>query len=364
MTSWNNMVSRFLKTPLLWATLVSVAFYALIHQPKFQGTMIHKYTTEHVTEYVIVLLFFWSSAHLIIRFLGLGREREAFGQDLLPTIEGLEPATNARELCQRLDESPGWLQGTLLGKRLRLALKYVSERASADGIREYLLELAERDSNETHASYSFPRFVAGVTPVLGLLGTVVHFGGALNGLASDQLMAQLPTMVTGMGTAFNTTCVALSASITTMLFLFLVERHEDNIVRDVNSLLENELLNRFATTDIRITPFLDAVKSAQQATLASMQQREQSQLDLWSTTIAGHASQMEVTVERLDRINQANAQMAKLFTADERLLELQARLADNLELLRESQEFDQAVHGLTAAIHMLTARHSQLAKAA
>ena len=51
-------------------------------------------------------------------------------------------------------------------------------------------------------------------------------------------------------------------------------------------------------------------------------------------------------------------------TADERLLELQARLADNLALLRESQEFDQAVHGLTAAIHMLTARHSQLSKAA
>ena len=171
-------------------------------------------------------------------------------------------------------------------------------------------------------------------------------------------------MVTGMGTAFNTTCVALSASITTMLFLFLVERHEDHIVRDVNSYLENELLNRFATTDLRITPFLDAVKSAQQATLASMQAREQSQLDLWSTAITGHAAQMESTVERLDNINQANAQMAKLFTADERLLELQARLAENLELLRESQHFDQAVHGLTAAIHMLTARHEPLSKAA
>ena len=364
MMSWNNMVSRFLKTPLVWAVLVGATFYTFVHQPKFQGTIIHKYTTEHVTEYVIVLLFFWSSSHLVIRFLGLGREREALGHDLLPSLQGLEPATNAGELCTRLDESPAWLQATIMGRRLRLALKFVSERASADGFREYLQELAERDSNETHASYSFPRFVAGVTPVLGLLGTVVHFGSALNGLASDQLMAQLPTMVTGMGTAFNTTCVALSASITTMLFLFLVERHEDHIVRDVNTLVENELLNRFATTDLRITPFLDAVKSAQQATLAAMQAREQSQLDLWSTTISGHATQMQTTVERLDKINQVNAQMAKLFTADERLLELQARLAENLELLRESQHFDQAVHGLTAAIHMLTARHAHLSKAA
>jgi len=358
------MVSRFLKTPLLWAALVGVGFYVMIHQPKFQGTFIHKYTTEHVTEYVIVLLFFWSSAHLAIRFLGIGREREAFGQNLLPPLGGQEHPAQATELLKGLEEAPDWVPGTILGKRLRLALKYVGERNSADGIREYLLELADRDASETHAAYAFPRFVAGVTPVLGLLGTVVHFGGALNSLASDQLIAQLPTMVTGMGTAFNTTCVALSASITTMLVLFLVERHEDHIVKDVNSYLENELLNRFAVTDLRIAPFLDAVKSAQQATLAAMQAREQSQLDLWSSTVAAHGKEMVSTVERLDKINLANAQMAKLFTADERLLELQARLADNLALLRESQEFDQAVHGLTAAIHMLTARHSQLTRAA
>ena len=363
MASWNNMVSRFLKTPALWGAVASVSFYAVVLQPKFHGTLVHKYTTEHITEYVIVVLFFWSSAHLILKFLGLGREREALAQDLIPSFTGPEPVTNAGLLLEKLDESP-WLLDTILGKRLRLALKYVSERASADGFREYLLELSERDASETHASYGFPRFVAGVTPVLGLLGTVVHFGSALTGLASDQLMAQLGTMVAGMGTAFNTTCVALSASITTMLVLFLVERHEDNIVKDVNSLLENELLNRFATTDLRIAPFLDAVKSAQQATLATMQAREQAQLDLWSSAIAGHATQMQGTVERLDKINAANGQMAKLFTADERLLELQARLADNLALLRESQEFDQAVHGLTAAIHMLTARHSQLSKAA
>ena len=50
MASWNNMVSRFLKTPLLWGALASVSFYAVILQPKFHGTLVHKYTTEHITE--------------------------------------------------------------------------------------------------------------------------------------------------------------------------------------------------------------------------------------------------------------------------------------------------------------------------
>ena len=46
------------------------------------------------------------------------------------------------------------------------------------------------------------------------------------------------------------------------------------------------------------------------------------------------------------------------------MLEELEQFARALELLRESQHFDQAVHGLTAAIHMLTARHSHLVKAA
>jgi hypothetical protein len=44
-------------------------------------------------------------------------------------------------------------------------------------------------------------------------------------------------------------------------------------------------------------------------------------------------------------------------TQDEgELIKLQATLADNLRLLRETQQIDQALHGLTAAIHLLTAR--------
>jgi hypothetical protein len=38
------------------------------------------------------------------------------------------------------------------------------------------------------------------------------------------------------------------------------------------------------------------------------------------------------------------------------LVRLQAALSDNLRLLRETSQIDQAMHGLTAAIHLMTAR--------
>ena len=40
-----------------------------------------------------------------------------------------------------------------------------------------------------------------------------------------------------------------------------------------------------------------------------------------------------------------------------RLVELQGVLTDNLRVIHETQQIDDALHGLTAAIHLLTARH-------
>ena len=39
-----------------------------------------------------------------------------------------------------------------------------------------------------------------------------------------------------------------------------------------------------------------------------------------------------------------------------KLVELQETLAENLHAIHETQQIDKALHGLTAAIHLLTAR--------
>ncbi len=47
---------------------------------------------------------------------------------------------------------------------------------------------------------------------------------------------------------------------------------------------------------------------------------------------------------------------------EERLIALQSSLAENLRLLRETQQMEDALHGLTAAIHLITARHQPTIK--
>ena len=81
---------------------------------------------------------------------------------------------------------PAWLRGSRVGKRLTRALEYVVENGATTEYREYLQTLADRDADRTHANYTLIRFVVRVTPVLGFLGTVVHFGTALNGVVVRQ----------------------------------------------------------------------------------------------------------------------------------------------------------------------------------
>jgi len=373
----------FFKRPVFWGLLASIAFYVTIDLPQFKDIPLKKYTTEHATEYVIVIAFFWGLADLAIRFLDLGKERTALHHEWLPPREGPEPPENAWAMSAALEQAPPGLQNTKMARRFRLALAYINQRRSAEGFQEYLQDLSEREENETHENYSFARFIFAIAPLLGLLGTVVHFGIALSGLSLDQLTAKLPLMVTRMGTAFNTTCVALSVAMVIKFLQFLVERVEQNIVRSVNMRAEAELLNRFESSDTNLVPFLDAVRQSQQSILSSMEQCVQRQLELWSDALAreqkrwssidgfrtdklqqlldvfqqrqdAHDEKVESAVDRLSDLNALTKSLAETLADEGRLVHLQTRLTENLELLHRTQQFDQALHSLTAAIHLLT----------
>jgi biopolymer transport protein ExbB/TolQ len=383
----SNTRDGLLNRPFFWAVMLSASYYSVIFHPRLTDHFLRTYTTHHAVEYVIVALFFWAASDLALRYLSLGRECQALASEELPPRETLEPVANAVELFALVDEAPDWWQNTRIGRRLRRALAYVAERQSADGFRDYLRTLAEEDADQTHSNYAFARFVTAVTPVLGLLGTVVHFGVALGGLDLEHLMDKMPTVISHMGTAFNTTCVALTASLTTLFVLFLVERLEERLVRDVDARTERELLNRFATADANLTPFLDAVQAAKQVTLTAMQEFQRQQAELWSTTLTheherwqaqdearefqfrrllaavesrqtAHAAQVESSAERLNELTQLSTQMAQMLGGEKQLVALQAKLAENLELIHRSQKFDEAMHSLTAAIHLLTARQT------
>jgi hypothetical protein len=299
-----------------------------------------------------------------------------------------------------------------IGQRLLEALSYLKDRGSADELAEHLRYLAELDDEKTHNNYGLVRFICWVTPVLGFFGTVLHFGSALGGLSVDEIGERLPTVVGEMGTAFNTTTVALAAATTMMFSLFLCEKTEREMVRTVDRRTERELLNRFETADASMAPFLSAVEAASRTTLRTFDETVERQLAIWSGAFQDlqrqaeerhqaltqlwhqtmealykrfetndaerekklmrvletmelqrneHRNAVHVTVEQVARLQSELAELAAAVTemvhGKAEFVKLEASLADNLRLLRETGQLDQALHGLTAAIHLITARY-------
>ena len=90
-------------------------------------------------------------------------------------------------------------------------------------------------------SFTIPRYISWVVPVLGFIGTVLGISLAADGIrhliASDAgisgLSTELGAAIAPLGIAFDTTLIALSLSVLLMLFQTLVQRSED---RSLNAL--------------------------------------------------------------------------------------------------------------------------------
>jgi len=404
--------SRMLDLPFAVAVALTVAFYLFVTSDTMKGSMLYRYTTEHLMEYVIVAFFIWGLSDVFFRALTFPREFLALRQEFLPRRTGREPASQAAMLTAYLKKKPQWLQESKLGQRLSHALSHLQEKGSADGFGDYLQSLADQDYEKVQGNYGLVRFICWVTPMFGFLGTVVHFGTALGGQEAGDISDKLPTVVAEMGTAFNTTTVALTAATTMMFALFLCERSERGIVDEVDRRAERELLNRFEATDANLAPFINALQLANESSLQTMDATISRQLEIWSSAFHAyqaqsekqqqwqadvwvealqkiehqvetndaerdkrlvrlldslelhrteHRTQMQSTVDQVARLQTEFVRLVESLTSvihgKDELVELQATLTDNLRILRETQQIDQALHGLTAAIHLMTARN-------
>ncbi|MGC4004982.1 MAG: MotA/TolQ/ExbB proton channel family protein [Pirellulales bacterium] len=419
MSERRKLSSIFGDPSLLLAVPTILGYYALIETPPLRDTLLHHYTTEHTIEYVIVGLFLWGLVDIVLKTLKFPKELSALRRDVLPPRTGRVPIEHAAELLSDVQaQGPKYLESRT-GQRLVHVLSFVIENKSAEELPVQTRYLAEQDHEATYNRYSLVGFVVAITPILGFLGTVVHFATALGGMTLENLDNQLTQVVSEMGTAFQTTTVALGASMITMFCKFLCERTERGIDGRIDRLVERELLNRFEVRSAEMLPLIDVLRNANAEFHNALRDTLGAQVESWTQALEGlfeqfdkrqkieearwqaicadlqdkqrgheslHVEQLRqilaVADERQDQhlhkihmiFDQATTfggeigNLAKTLNTiakgEGRLGDLQLKLVDNLKLLHETNHLDEAVHGLTAAIHLMTTRQTGHAKAA
>jgi hypothetical protein len=371
----------------------------MIHFGPLRHSFIHPYV-EHPVEWFEVLLFCCALGALGAKLRQNLVERRACARGAVPAWDGRPvPAEQAPELLQKLNGLPRRLRNTYLAQRVAGVLDFLCQRRSADDLDDHLRSLVDADALAMEGSYALTRFITWAIPILGFLGTVLGITQAISGIHSDDL--QIGSITGGLANAFNATALGLALTMVTMFVSFLVERQEQGVLDAVDRYVERELAHRFQRHAADSGPFVSVVQENTRVVLDATARVVQQQADVWAKSLAeterraagmrqeqeaSLAAALEQALEKTLRtheqrlaalekqaaeqgsqllgqmarvaegISAAAAALAQLQEGEKGLAQVQGLLQQNLAALAGAGSFEQAVHTLTAAVHLLTAR--------
>jgi biopolymer transport protein ExbB/TolQ len=375
---------------------------------------------EFPVQWVEVAFFCCGVGALLVKLVQVRLEQAACRRDILPRWDGKPvPVEKASDLMASVERQPGRVQATYLGRRLRAVLDFLRRRRCADDLDDQLRALADNDALAQENSFGLVRFLTWAIPILGFLGTVIGITGAIAGVDPETLESSLSTVTGGLAEAFDSTALALGLTMVLMFLTYLVERQEQAVLAEVDHLVEDQLAHRFQREGHDAGPFVAIVQQSTQALAASVEGLVARQAEVWAAALgepehravaayqqaqqalAGALGKaMDQTVEsyaqRLAAMEQQSLQqttalmqqlaavaaavrdtgreqqealrqlaqgvtgqaaaLSKLQEDATNLVHLQAVLHQNLAALASASAFDEAVHSLTAAVHLLTAR--------
>jgi biopolymer transport protein ExbB/TolQ len=411
--SRTTLVAFTLGLPLAAGVLGVVQFGPLRETP------LRRYLS-HPVEMVEITLFCVALAALTAKLLVYLGERRACRAAVLPPWDGKPvPVAEAGRLLAGLGKLPRRWQGTRIVKRAADVLDFLRSRGSAAELDDHLRTLADNDALALESSYALTRFICWAVPILGFLGTVLGITTAIAGVTPEVLEKSLGSVTDGLALAFDATALALGLTMLTMLLSFVVERAEQGVVEAVDQFADRELAHRFERTGSEGGEFVEVVRRHTDVLVKAMEKLVERQAGVWakaleevdrrrieaerrheerltvaleaalektleaharrlaalekqvveqSAALVGQLGAVTAAVSDLGREQQAGlaqvarglaAQLeavARLQDGEKQLLRLHELLNQNLAALNGAAAFEEALHSLTAAVHLLTAR--------
>jgi biopolymer transport protein ExbB/TolQ len=386
--------------------------------PLAQSTVAHY--IHNPVEWVEVGMFCCALSALAGKLMRYAGERLAARRELLPPWDGTpQPIGEAGKLLASINALSRRRQRTAPARRVRAVLEFLCRRGSAAELDDHLRAIADTDAIALESSYSLVRFITWAIPILGFLGTVLGITTAIAGVTPEQLETNLNHVTDGLALAFDATALALGLTMLTMFLTFVVDRLEQNILEDVDRYVDRQLAHRFERPAGAGGEVLEAVRQNTRVLVETTEELVRRQAEVWAKTIEASDSRrsgeekrqqehftsaLETALERTLRVHseqvaqlhkqavEGSSRLAKqvaeladavratgreqqaslrevaesviaqakvlgeLQAGEQQLLRLEHALDQNLTALAGAQAFEQALHSLTAAVHLLTSR--------
>lgn len=202
---------------------------------------------------VITLLTGWAVGILVLKYAKLRRQRDSMLFDVLPSEIGDEITTqNLPKFIKHVRELPMDSSRSFLISRVLRGLDHFRVRRNISEVGEMLQSQSDIDRNAVTSSYSLPNVFLWAIPILGFIGTVLGIGIAVGEFAGtmdaagdlDTMKESLGMVMGGLGTAFDTTLLALCMAVLLIFPIKSMQKMEEDLLDWVDEYVNENLLKR------------------------------------------------------------------------------------------------------------------------
>ena len=199
------------------------------------------------------LLMFWSFAILLLKQRKLSNQKNAFIMDVLPATVSEEITLESLDgFVEHINNIPRNCRETMLVNRVIRGIEHFRVRKSAAETVTMMESQSGIDVANVNSSYAIIKVFIWAMPILGFIGTVMGVSTAVSGLsatlenASDvsAVTSSMKSVFGGLGTAFDTTLLALIMSMLVKIPTSALQRNEGSLVTLIDEYCNENLLRR------------------------------------------------------------------------------------------------------------------------
>ena len=169
-------------------------------------------------------------------------ERKLLQQELVPVQDGVRILPeDAREYARTLQALPSGLSDMLLPRVLLSSLERFGSTRNIQDVSSVANTLCESEGERLESELSMIRYIAWAIPSVGFIGTVRGIGDAL-GQAHRAVDGDIMGVTLSLGTAFNSTFIALLISIVVMFLVHQLQSLQERAVFDTQIYIDHNLI--------------------------------------------------------------------------------------------------------------------------
>lgn len=234
----------------VYVTLVRPQANAILAEQTLRIEEDENYTPER-SLYVLVrdfeqeacfILMLWAFSIMGYKAILATGERKLLQEELVPVREGVRILPeDSREYARTIQSLPDTVRGMLLPRVILSALERFGATRNVQDVSSVANTLCESEGERLESELSMIRYIAWAIPSVGFIGTVRGIGEAL-GQAHRAVDGDIAGVTQSLGTAFNSTFIALIISIVVMFLVHQLQLLQERQVFDTQTYIDHNLI--------------------------------------------------------------------------------------------------------------------------